>query len=338
MQNKIPPRAAKSTRALAVLLVVLLATPFLSSAAERTRLRIGTGGENGTYYPIGSLIAKAISNRSVANRGAHRILPIVQRSTGSQANIADIGDGLLEAGLAQADVVHWAYNAAGPFAGVPPRNNLRTVATLYFENVHLVVHKDSGINQMSDLVGRLVSVDEVGSGTILNVPFILSAYGLEISQLKTVFLKPIDAMDRLRAKQLDAFFIVAGYPVNGVAALVEDGVARLLPISGPNIDALMKQYPFFTIDRIPQNTYADSAEVATLAVPAQLIVDAGMDNELAYQITEELWHSETTRLLVAGHPKGKDVRFESAVNGLSAPLHPGAERYYREKNHPFFEQ
>ena len=145
-------------------------------------------------------------------------------------------------------------------------------------------------------------------------------------------------MDRLRKKQLDAFFVVAGYPVNGLAALVEDGVARLLPISGPKIDALMKQYPFFTVDRIPQNTYADSAEVATLAVPAQLIVDASMDNELAYQLTEELWHSETTRLLIAGHPKGKDVRFETAANGLSAPLHLGAERYYRDKRHPAYER
>jgi len=323
---------------LALMLFMLNLIPVPSAAVERIPLRIGTGGDSGTYYPIGSLIAKAITDRQVASKDGVRLLPVVQRSTGSQANIADIGNGLLEAGLAQADVVHWAYNAAGPFADTPPQTNLRTVATLYFENVHLVVHKDSGIRRVSDLAGRLVSVDELGSGTRLNVPYILDAYGMQVSQLKAVFLKPVDAMDRLRKNQLDAFFIVAGYPVNGLAALVEDGVASVLPISGPMIQPLLEQYPFFTVDRIPENTYAGSGAVTTLAVPAQLVVDASMDDDLIYRLTQELWHPNTAKLLTEGHVKGKDVRFESAVNGLSAPLHPGAEQFYREKSHAFFRQ
>ncbi len=332
--------------ALVVILTLLVLVPMPSAATERILFRIGTGGDSGTYYPIGSLIAKALSNSSVAGTVSgtvsggsgvnNRLLPFVQRSTGSQANLADISSGLLEAGLAQADVVHWAYNAAGPFSGALPQTNLRTVATLYSENVHLVVHRDSGISRISDLVGRLVSVDELGSGTRLNIPYILNAYGVDAGQLKTVFLKPIDAMDRLRKKQLDAFFIVSGYPVNGLAALVEEGVASVLPIAGPNVQSLLQQYPFFTVDSIPANTYADTAAVTTLAVPAQLMVDASLDDELVYQITEELWHPRTARLLAAGHPKGKDVRFDSAVNGLIAPLHPGAERYYRGKSHVFF--
>lgn len=340
---RLAPQTASGTAVfLAAVCMVCLAFPLLAMAksSERTLVRIGTGGDGGTYYPIGTLIAEAITehDQPALDTNSRGVLAVSQRSTGSQANIADIGDGLLEAGLAQADVVHWAYNAAGPFAGLTPNTNLRTVATLYFESVHLVVHRDSGIDQISDLAGRRVSVDELGSGTRLNIPYVLGAYGIDTSQMNTVYLKPVDAMDRLRRNKLDAFFIVAGYPIDGVAALVEDGIASILPIGGENIQPLLQQYPFFTIDRIPANTYADSAAVATLAVPAQLIVDASLADDLVYKITQRLWQPKSMALLTDGHPKGKDVRFDSAINGLSAPLHAGAERYYREKLHGYFEQ
>lgn len=302
--------------------------------------RIGTGGNAGTYFPIGSLIARGISGRAAVQNcekcPRSEILALAQRSNGSAANVNDIGAGLLESGLSQADVVHWAYNGAGAFSGVEPISNLRTIATLYFESLHLVVHVDSGITEMSDLVGKRVSVDEVGSGTQLNVEYVLQSQGIEGEDLQTVYLKATDAIDRLRRQQLDAFFIVAGYPVAGVSELIENGIGRIVPIDSPDISALLREYPFFTIDEIPVNTYGNDEKVETLAVPAQLIVSADMDEDLVYQITALLWSEVTLNLLSQGHPKGREVKFSTALVGLSAPLHPGAERLYRERAHHYF--
>jgi len=189
--------------------------------AEPVIIRLGTGGSGGTYFPIGSLIAKAISGPA----GIHKadsfyepeLIAIAQRGTGSASNVIDISEGLLEAGLAQADVVHWAFTGTGPFENQPPRDNLRGLATLYIESVHLVARTDANINSIADLKDKRVSLDELGSGTQLDVVPILAAYGLTTDSFRAVYLKPADAIDRLRNNQLDAFFIIAGFPVTTVS-------------------------------------------------------------------------------------------------------------------------
>ncbi len=325
-------------RLVGLIAMMLVFTPPANSQPDL--FRIGTGGSSGAYFPIGSLIARGISGgpESVQKKGFElpNLLALAQRSNGSAANVSDIGDGLLEAGLAQADVVHWAFNGAGPFSDAAPMSNLRTIGTLYFESLHLVVRADSDIVGLKDLLGKLVSVDEVGSGTQLNVRHILKTQGLGLEDIKTVYLKPIDAIDRLRRKQLDAFFVVAGYPVAGVSELVADGVGRIVPIFGPDIRSLQSSFPFFIVDKIPANTYGNARDVETLAVPAQLVVRADLDDELVYRIAGLLWSDETLKLLGEGHPKASEMSFLSALVGLSAPLHPGAEKYYQEHGHPYF--
>ena len=321
--------------------ILLASVAVVSSAtAEVYPFRIGTGGNAGTYFPVGSLIAEGISGRTVLPHcegcSSRYLLALAQRSSGSAANVEDIGAGLLEAGLSQADVVHWAYHGAGAFSDTPLIENLRTIATLYFESLHLVVRAESDINSVKDLIGKLVSVDEVGSGTQLNVQHVLRAHGIENSELQTVYLKATDAIDRLRREQLDAFFIVAGYPVAGVSQLIGDGVGRIVPVDSPELKILLKEYPFFTVGDIPADTYGNEYPVQTLAVPAQLIVNAELSEALVYKITELLWSPETLKLLSTGHPKGGEVSFNTALVGLSAPLHPGAARYYREHDHPHF--
>lgn len=325
-------------RLVGLIVLMMIFMPLANSQPDP--FRIGTGGSAGTYFPIGSLIAQGISGRpdSVQKDDFElpNLLALAQRSNGSAANVSDIGDGLLEAGLAQADVVHWAFNGAGPFSGAAPISNLRTIGTLYFESLHLVVRADSDIFEVKDLVGKLVSVDEIGSGTQLNVQHIISTQGLGLDDIKTVYLKPIDAIDRLRREQLDAFFVVAGYPVAGVSELIADGVGRIVPIFGPDIISLQRSFPFFIVDKIPANTYGIARDVETLAVPAQLVVSADLDDNLVYRIAGLLWSDETLKLLSEGHPKGSELNFLSALVGLSAPLHPGAEKYYQKHGHPYF--
>lgn len=322
------------------MLTGLTALIFVSSLqAELVPFRIGTGGSDGTYHPIGSLIAQGIGDsRSQSQRATalSDVVVLAQRSNGSAANVSDIGAGLLEAGLAQADVIHWAYHGAGPFAGEEPITGLRTIATLYLESLHLIVRAESDITDIKNIVGKRVSIDEVGSGTQLNAGFLLSSLGIDIGEIQAVYLKATDAIERLRRKELDAFFVVAGYPVAGVSELVAEGVGRVVPIPVSDIRSLFGEYPFFTVDLLPRNTYGNTVEIETLAVPAQLVVDARLDDELVYQVTSLLWSREILDLLAAGHAKGSELHFESALVGLSAPLHPGAERYYRERSHHYF--
>lgn len=329
-----------------ILSLGVLVLCFMQSVAAQSPnndvypFRIGTGGNTGTYLPIGSLIASGISGQASVQQcekcAATKILALAQRSSGSAANLEDISAGLLESGLSQADVVYWAYHGAGPCAGSEPNTGLRTIATLYFESLHLIVHADSGINQLSDLVGKRVAVDEVGSGTQLIVQNVLQTLSIESDDLQPVYLKMPDAIDRLRLRQLDAFFVIAGYPLVGLAKLLEDEVGRVVPISSQNVSTLLLDYPFFTGDKIPADTYGNDESIETLAVPAQLIVSADLDDDLVYQITSLLWSDATLDLLGRGHPKGREVRFSTALLGMSAPLHPGAERFYRQRGHYYF--
>lgn len=316
-----------------VLLCFMLSATVNTQADEQV-FRIGTGGNAGTYLPIGSLIAQAlneydVSENPTANHGLD-VLLLAQRSNGSAANVREIGSGLLESGLTQADVAHWAYLGTGPLKNSEKISNLRAIATLYFESLHLVASTESQIRSVADLVGRSVSVDEVGSGTLLDVTPILNVYGLTGDDVKIVYLKPTDAMDRIRQGQLDAFFIIAGYPISGVSELVQEGKATIISIADAAVEELLKAYPFFTADTIPAQTYSNTSSVSTLAVPAQWVVSAELDDALIYNLTKALWNKRTLNILAEGHPKGRQVSIKSALDGLGVPLHPGSEMYYRE--------
>ena len=305
------------------------------SSANQTILRLGTGGSGGTYLPIGTLISQALSGSTEVNRNSPHydpnLLVISQRSAGSASNVADISDGLLEAGLAQADVAHWAYNASGPFEHQPARQNLRGLATLYLESVHLIARTDANISSIKDLIGQRVSLDELGSGTRLDIQPILQAHDVTLDSIKAVYLKPQDAIDRLKQNQLDAFFIVAGYPVAAVSQLVDEGKVTVVPITGEHIDDIIEQIPYFSIDNIPAGTYQNNAAITTLGVPAQLLIDESMNEQLVYKITNLLWSQATLDLLKQGHPKGADVQLRTALAGMQIPLHPGAKKFYAEQ-------
>lgn len=317
-----------------LLLICIVATQSVA-VAEPVVIRLGTGGSGGTYFPIGSLIARAISGPAGVH--AHEsfyeseLFAITQRSTGSASNVLDISEGLLEAGLAQANVVHWAFNGSGPFENGPAYDSLRGLATLYMESVHLIARTDANITTIEDLKNKRVSLDEQGSGTQLDALHILAAYGLSTQSFDAVYLKPADAINRLRNNELDAFFIIAGYPVKAVSNLVDSGQATIVSITGEPLESLMEKYPFFSKNNIPENTYKNNGSIETLGVPAQLIVSSNIDEELVYNITSMLWSDATKKLLDSGHPKGKEVRLESALAGMNIPLHPGAARFYKEQ-------
>ncbi len=320
------------------LLLSLFSVLHVSVAAEEmTLFRIGTGGAGGTYYPIGGLIALAISNppgsrncREGGSCGVPGLLAVAQAANGSVANVRAIAAGRLESAFVQSDVAYWAYTGSGTFSGETPEAGLRVIASLYPESIHLVARKGAGIGSIRDLRGKRVSLDEPGSGTLIDASLVLSAYGLGTDQLQAEYLKPSLASQRLQQNQLDAFFIVAGYPAHSVVTLADTSNIELIPIDGPEVDALLKRHRFFSRGTIPAGTYPGVAGVATLNVDAQWITSSAQSDELVYRITKALWNANSRRLLDSGHAKGKDITLETALKGVAIPLHPGARRYYRE--------
>ncbi|MDX1527499.1 MAG: TAXI family TRAP transporter solute-binding subunit [Gammaproteobacteria bacterium] len=298
--------------------------------------RIGTGGAQGTYFPIGTLIARAISESAESctraeGCGVPKLLAVAQQSNGSVSNVEAISAGVLEAGLVQADVAHWAYTGTGVFARQKKQADVRVIASLYRESVHVVVKRNSGVRSMADLAGRRVSLDEPGSGTLVDARIVLDAYALEERDLNPVYIKPQFAAEKLTEGTLDAFFIVAGFPTRSVMELTSRDNATLVPIDAHIARRIEQRYPFLTPSVIPADTYPGVPETGTVSVYAQLVVSASLPDDLAYNITRELWSERTLRMLHEGHPKGREITLDSALRGLPIPLHPGAERFYRER-------
>ena len=306
-------------------------------ADELRFFRIGTGGVAGTYYPIGGMIAHAISNPpgsrpcdSGGSCGPEGLVVIAQSANGSVANVNGIELGKLESGFVQSDIAYWAYTGTGTFDGDPPKRDLRAIASLYPESLHIVARKDSGIRKVRDLIGKRVSIDEPGSGTLIDAQLVLDEYGISGNDLELEYMKPGMAIKRVRNNQLDAFFIVAGYPARAITELANDSDIVLLPINGPEAERLISRYRFFASDNIPEGTYRGVARVDTVSVGAQWLVSSEVDEEMVYQITRSLWHRNSRKLLDNGHAKGKHISLATALEGISIPLHPGSKRFYNE--------
>ena len=319
-------------------LAAAAALPIGHARAQDIRyFRIVTGGTQGTYFPIGGIIAGAISNppgsRSCEDGGSCGVpglLAAAQSSNGSVENVLAIGEGRVESGFTQADVAFWAFNGTSLFAETGPMGNLRAIARLYRESVHLVTLARSGIASIGDLAGRRVALGEEGSGTLVDARSILAAFGLGESAFEPVLMKPEKAGEALLGGAIDAFFIIAGYPTAAVRDLAESDAIALVPIMGPVLDELLRTQPFFIRDFIPHDAYPGVAITETLSVGALWVVGAEQDDDLIHGITAALWHPSTRKLLDEGHARARDIRLESALQGVPIPLHPGAERYYRE--------
>jgi TRAP transporter TAXI family solute receptor len=313
-------------------------------AQDSKFFRIGTGPAGGTYFPIGGIIANAISNPPGSrpcdrggNCGVPGLIVVAQSTQGSIANILGIENGSLESGLVQADVAFWAFSgdrSIGPAErpGKKPERfgKLRAIASLYPETIHIVVRKAAKIDSIEDLKGKRVSLGEKESGSRIDAEIVLGAYGLSAKSVKALYLNPGQAADMMHAGELDAFFFTAGYPAAAITDLAESEDLALLPIVGKQADALRKRYPFFFQRSIPGNVYRGVDATPTLAVSAQWLVSADIDPELVYQITKSLWHENTRRLLDQGHREARSIRLDTALDGIAIPLHPGAERFYRE--------
>ncbi|WBU65062.1 TAXI family TRAP transporter solute-binding subunit [Paracoccus aerodenitrificans] len=329
-------------RRLLVLLAVLVAYALPATAQDnRPELRffrIGNGSTAGTYYPIGGIIAAAISNPPGAAEcsdggycGVPGLLASAVASAGSVENVEAIGKGALESGFAQADVAYWAQTGTGNFAGLPAIANLRAIASLYPETLHIVARKDAGVETLADLRGKRVSLDEPGSGTLVDARLVLDAAGLKDEDMTVLHLPAARAAAAMQAGELDVFFFVGGYPAPAISQLAGQADVTLVPVSDEVVARLTGPRAFFLPGTLPRGAYRGvEQDVATLSVGALWLTAAEQPDDLIYAITRVLWNDYTMRQLAYGHPVGRRIIRNNALNGIAIPLHPGAERYYRE--------
>lgn len=293
-----------------------------TARAQAKFFRIGTGGTGGTYYPVGGMIANAITSDKV-NASA-------VATNGSVANVNAIVSGASESGFSQSDVATWAYTGTGIYEGRGKVDDLRAIANLFPETVHVVVKKGLGVKSVADLKGKRVSIDEPGSGSIINARAILAGYGLGNNDIKAEFLKAGPSVDKIKDGSLDAFFMTTGYPAGALSELASTHGFDLLPIDGEIAAKLKKQFTFLADDSIPDGAYKDVKGVKTLSVGAQWVTSAKIDTDLVYEVTKALWSDKARSLLDNGHAKGKVIQKATALAGIGIPLHPGAEKFYKE--------
>ena len=318
---------------------LFLSGSFVGKATsnELTFFTIGTGGTAYTYYPVGGMIANAISKPPGSREcgkggscGVDGLIASAVSSRGSVDNVNAIISGLRNSGFAQSDVAYWAYTGTGTMEGKEPAKDLRTIAALFQEHIHLVALKKSNINSVKDLKGKRVSLDEPGSGTYVDAKLILESNGLSTSDVKAEALKGKAATDALRNGKVDAIFVVAGYPTGAIVELASAVDIKLVPIDGAGAKALTSKYGFFSESPIPSGTYEGVDSVNTVAVGAQWFTSAKEDTDLIYKITKALWNKESRKLMDVGHAKGKTITPDTALSGVGVPLHPGAEKFYKE--------
>jgi hypothetical protein len=328
----------------------ITAAVWLAGGASRSRViaqeeahlfRIGTGPTSGSYFTIGGIIANAISNppgsrpcESGGSCGVPGLIAIAQTTRGSIQNVDLVASNSLDSGLCQSDVAFWAFSGSGPYRGEEPLAKLRAIANLYQESLHVVVRADSPIASISDLKGKRVSLGERGAGTRATAILVLGAYGVSEKRFVGRQLPIGEAAAQLRDGKIDALFLVGSAPVPALAELAQTTSLRMLPVDGKPGEVLRREHPFLTVDIVPEGSYGDTAGVVTVGIGAYWLVLAELEEELAFGITQALWHPATRKLLDQSGTLGRRIRIEHALLGLPIPLHPGAERYYAGTREP----
>lgn len=314
-------------RAFLVVSIVLALTLVLagtSIAQQKKFFVISTGGTGGTYYPLGGILAQALS------QAVPEVVVTSQAGNASVANCNLIRDKQVESAFVQSNVAYNAYNGLEAFKDKPAKN-LRFIASLYPETIQIVARADSKIKTVKDIKGKRLVPGDRGSGTEVDALNVLGVYGYTYKDFSNVdWLSFSGGAQRLQDKQADVTFTTAGWPTAAITELAISTNIVLVPIDEAKIKDLTKKYPFYAKIVIPKATYkGQDKDVATITTMAQWVVGAEVPDEVVYKLTKALWESGAKKMAEA-HAQGKNVQPKTALAGMSIPLHPGAEKFYKE--------
>ncbi len=321
--NKIERRMLVVLSLLLILsLVVGCSSGEKEAGKEKKFLSIATGGTSGTYYPVGGAIAKVI-NEKVDNTNAS-----AQSTGASVTNTRLIKNKEVDLAILQNDIASYAINGKKQFKDKPVEN-MRGSATLYPEVIQIVVRKDVGVEDITDLKGKKIAVGAPGSGAEANAKQILNTFGITYDDIEEDYLSFGEAASRLKDRQIDAAFLTAGVPTAAVMDVAATQDITLLSFAADQIKKLSSEYPYLTGVKVPAGVYnGQDKEVTTIALKATLVVREGLSEDLVYRITKAIFKNRD--MLINAHDRAKDIKVETAQKGMTIPLHPGSEKYFNE--------
>ncbi len=315
---------------IAGLVVVFLLLPQCNPQKDQGKtvfVTIGTGGITGVYYPTGGNIAKMINKKSKE----YGIRATSEATGGSVFNINAVMAGDLEFGVTQSDRQYQALNGLAEWKEKGPQNDLRAVFSIHPEAVTLVAADDAGILTIHDLKGKRVNIGNPGSGQRQNAIDALENAGINVRKdLKAEGVKAAEAPGLLQDGRIDAFFYTVGHPSGAIKEATSGRrKVRIIPIT--NIQRLTSKYPYYVKAVIPINLYPSASNkenIETFGVKATFVTSSKVPDDVVYAITKEVFdHFEMFKTL---HPAYEILNKENMLEGMSAPIHPGAIRYYKE--------
>jgi TRAP transporter TAXI family solute receptor len=315
----------RAAAAAVLALGVLAATPAL---AQQKFVTIGTGGVTGVYYAAGGAICRLLNK----DRKAHGIRCSVESTGGSAFNINTIKAGELDFGMAQSDVQYVALKGEKMFKEAGPYADLRSVFSVHPEPFTVLARKEAGITRFEDFKGKRFNVGNPGSGTRATMEELLKEMGWKLSDFALASeLKADEHGPALCDNKIDGFFYGVGHPSANIQDPTTSCGAKLVPITGPAVDKLVRENSYYAKATIPGGLYAGNPNpTETYGVLATLVTSAKVPEEIVYQLVKAVFDNfdEFKKL----HPAFANLQPENMVkDGLTAPLHPGAARYYKEK-------
>ncbi|HCL78800.1 MAG TPA: C4-dicarboxylate ABC transporter substrate-binding protein [Synergistaceae bacterium] len=304
---------------LAVIAILLFAAG--AAFAAPMQLTLATGGTAGTYYPLGGAIGQILSTKT-------GLVNITAQSTGaSNENMNLIGMHDVDMAIVQNDIAHYAYNGIEFFN--TKNENFSAMARIYPELIQTVTNADSPINSVADFKGKKISVGAPGSGNEANVRQITSVFALDYQSFEPHFLSYAETADHFKDRLIDAFMFTTGAPNSAIQDIATMHPLKFISIAGADRDILMQKYPFFAAEVIPANTYKGQPEaVETVAVQAILIVHNSLPEDVVYAMTKALFENRAE--IGQAHHKGNSIDPQRALDGITVPIHPGAQKYYKE--------
>jgi TRAP transporter TAXI family solute receptor len=294
----------------------------------KTFVTIGTGGVTGVYYPTGGAISRMVNKKAKE----YDMKATVESTAGSVYNINAVLSGDLEFGVAQSDRQFQAYNGLAEWSKSGPRKDLRAVFSIHPESITLIATEQSGVKSVGDLKGKRVNIGNPGSGQLQNSKDVLSAFGIDLDAIHAEQVKAVEAPGLMQDEKIDAFFYTVGHPNGNIKEATSSRIkVRIVPITGPGIDELLKKHSYYAPALIPGEFYPNAVndgDVTSVGVKATFVASKNLDDAIVYAITKEVFDNlEDFKKL---HPAYAVLTKENMLQGLSAPIHQGALKYYRE--------
>ncbi|MGI6026064.1 MAG: TAXI family TRAP transporter solute-binding subunit [Candidatus Scatomorpha sp.] len=299
-------------------LVLCLALVLALSACGGSNLTFGTGGETGTYYAFGGVLAQYVTSNTDTSVTA-------VSSKGSQANIEDLDAGDIQLGFVQSDVMSYAYNGERLFED--PITDFSVVAALYMEQVQIVT-LDPEIKTVADLAGKTVSIGASGSGVFYNALDVLECYGLDYETDITAVMQDFaDSTESLQDGKIDAAFIVAGAPTTAITSLAATQSVYLVSLDEEHIAALRETSPYYSPNTIAADVYGTPEDCTTVAVNAIVIARDDVPENDIYNFVSAIFENSAD----LAHAKAEELDINFAASVTDVPYHPGAAKYFAEK-------